>query len=517
MATPTIKQTFDEANKVLQQYGMTPVESTPTDTITSDDFQPSNPLTPISPQYPPTPTIDSLNSEIENTNQLTAPETDAQNLYDRIISEINPELAKEREFRAQERERSGILGFETTQRDLSSQLRRLQGEAKAIPTQIQQGAEGRGITAGGAAPLERGRLRDNAVKALFISGMLDATNQEIASAKSKIEEAVELKFGALRAEKESIIENLNLIINSPEYTIADKKRAQKQLALQEQKEKLLKEQENNQKEIWGIATDAAKNGADALTIRKIQEATTKEEALKIASESGAAVKTDTQVVSAGGRELLIDSKTGKTIKDLGASKVTGGGGGGISGLTQAIIDNPSLYDDLTPTERGNVLTELQAQGYETSNLGTKGLSDTAIGKVADTQKAISDLTELRTIIENNQNLIGPIRGLRALNPFDPARKIQADVNRVKQTVGKALEGGVLRKEDEEKYKKILATLTDTPSTALYKVDALLSSIQRDIENYKLLQGASGRSLDVRTPLGKAGATTTDQLRKKYNY
>ena len=46
--------------------------------------------------------------------------------------------------------------------------------------------------------------------------------------------------------------------------------------------------------------------------------------------------------------------------------------------------------------------------------------------------------------------------------------LQADVDRARQTVGKALGGGVLRKEDEDKYKKILATLNDTPETAVYK-------------------------------------------------
>src|SRR3990167_2258675 len=149
---------------------------------------------------------------------------------------------------------------------------------------------------------------------------------------------------------------------------------------------------------------------------------------------------------------------------------------GISSTTQAIIDNPSLFDDLTPTEKGKVITQLQTNKYDTSNLGVKGLSDTAIQNVAQTQKALDDLAYLKTKIQGNESKLGPIKGLAALNPWSEARKLQADVDRVRQTVGKALEGGVLRKEDEEKYKKILATLTDTPTTALYKVDALIGSI-----------------------------------------
>lgn len=190
----------------------------------------------------------------------------------------------------------------------------------------------------------------------------------------------------------------------------------------------------------------------------------------------------------------------------------------LSNTTKAIINNPSLFDDLTPTEKGKVITELQVGGYDTSNLGLKGLSDTAIQNVAQTQKALDDLGFLKEKIQGNIDKLGPITGLAALNPWSASRKLQADVDRVRQTVGKALEGGVLRKEDEEKYKKILATLTDTPDTASYKIDALIGSLTRDIENYKSLQQSAGRSLDVGANLKKTGEITKpEDLRKKYNY
>ena len=227
-------------------------------------------------------------------------------------------------------------------------------------------------------------------------------------------------------------------------------------------------------------------------------------------------------VDLGNRVAILDN-TGKVTRyeNKGAVPKDGDTGPGkISSTTQAIIDNPSLFDDLTPTVRGKVVSELQANGYETSNLGTKTLSDTAITQISQTQKALDDLANLKSIVSSNTDKLGPIKGLAALNPWSSSRKLQADVDRIRQTVGKALEGGVLRKEDEEKYKKILATLTDTPSTAIYKIDALISSIQRDIETYKSLQQSGGRSLNVNAPLTKQGATIQtkpEDLRNKYNY
>ncbi|HEX6038864.1 hypothetical protein, partial [Longimicrobium sp.] len=59
-----------------------------------------------------------------------------------------------------------------------------------------------------------------------------------------------------------------------------------------------------------------------------------------------------------------------------------------------------------------------------------------------------------------------------------AKQKQATIDRVKQVIGKALEEGVLRKEDEEKYKKILPTIGDPPDVAKAKMDGLWDAIQR---------------------------------------
>jgi hypothetical protein len=59
-----------------------------------------------------------------------------------------------------------------------------------------------------------------------------------------------------------------------------------------------------------------------------------------------------------------------------------------------------------------------------------------------------------------------------------AKKKQAVINRVKQVIGKALEGGVLRKEDELKYEKILPTIGDPDEVVLTKLAGLDTAIQQ---------------------------------------
>lgn len=58
-----------------------------------------------------------------------------------------------------------------------------------------------------------------------------------------------------------------------------------------------------------------------------------------------------------------------------------------------------------------------------------------------------------------------------------AKKKQALIDRVKQVIGKALEGGVLRKEDEVKYEKILPTVGDPNDLVLSKLAGLGDAIK----------------------------------------
>lgn len=57
-----------------------------------------------------------------------------------------------------------------------------------------------------------------------------------------------------------------------------------------------------------------------------------------------------------------------------------------------------------------------------------------------------------------------------------AKQKQATIDRVKQVIGKALEGGVLRKEDEAKYEKILPTIYDPPAVVTTKLDGLKTAL-----------------------------------------
>jgi len=167
-----------------------------------------------------------------------------------------------------------------------------------------------------------------------------------------------------------------------------------------------------------------------------------------------------------------------------------------SGLVEAVIANPQLYDELTPTAKTAIAPELSKLGFE--GFG-KTLPASAVAKIAESKSAIASLVDLRKVLQENSQYIGPVAGFQALWPYSEARQAQAKIDLVKQRVGKALEGGVLRKEDEEKYKRILATLNDTPETAISKVDGLIQTLESDMALFEAEQRRAGR---------KVGGTTS---------
>jgi len=139
------------------------------------------------------------------------------------------------------------------------------------------------------------------------------------------------------------------------------------------------------------------------------------------------------------------------------------------------------------------LANVEALQKLSGSTGSKALNSTASGVIADTKTGLKSLQDLSSEI-GGSNANNPIIGqLRAKNPFDTnAQNLQANVATAKQIVGKALEGGVLRKEDEVKYAKLLPTMGDTDSVAQYKITQLTNLISNRLAEYQRnISGGSG--------------------------
>lgn len=160
-----------------------------------------------------------------------------QSLYDQLTGRAAEQTAAETA--------QGLPELQKVQTDLSARLKGLQNEALAIPLQLQNEAQGRGITAGGLQPLQTAALRNNAIQALSINSLLESSRGNIANAQALADKAVAAKFDPIEAQINANLQNLNLLSKDPSLTLAQQNRLQAQQALQETaKANLAKQKEN---------------------------------------------------------------------------------------------------------------------------------------------------------------------------------------------------------------------------------------------------------------------------------
>lgn len=254
------------------------VSNTP-NVITGEMLQP---VTPVNFQTPkPTPVFPVASLDTTPPLQPTEPEKKAEELTTDIQG-LTQKLADQSALRTQKEAELGVPELVKSQRDLSTRLKTLQAEALAIPLQIQQEFEGRGVTRGGVAPIEAGRLRQNAIQALSVGAMLEATRGNLQTAFDLVDRAVDQEFGPIREEIAIKTANLDLILKSPSFSLAEKNRAQAQKQAQEARATQIASQEANAKEIKNYAVEAAKKGVPADILQRIQSARSPQEALQIA-------------------------------------------------------------------------------------------------------------------------------------------------------------------------------------------------------------------------------------------
>jgi hypothetical protein len=272
-----------------------------------------------SPYTVPTPTTVPDVSTLGTPYANTQPEQNASDLSTQLEN-LNNEMTGKAGDTTTAMNAAGLPALNATQTDLSSQLLTLTNAAKAIPNQLQIDATGRGMTAQGLAPIQTAQLRENSIQALTVSALLAATKGQIATATANANAAVAAKYDPIQAAITAAQANLKLIMASPDYTQSEKQQAQQQADAQTAKQAALNTAVQNSKDVNAIALKAAENGADSATLQAITQATDQQSAIAAAGkymQTSAGVTTSVQTIN--GQKVLIDSKTGQTIKVLGSA------------------------------------------------------------------------------------------------------------------------------------------------------------------------------------------------------
>lgn len=245
-------------------------------------------------------------------------------------------------------------------------------------------------------------------------------------------------------------------------------------------------------EIRKKAEDAAKKLEDPLKLRKLEAETKKAEREATGSPDTSDIQNYRFAQSQGYAGTFeqwqkdeANRKTPRTTVNMGAMAP------GDAELVRTVMANPAYWENLTPTAKTRIGPALAAAGF--TDFG-KAATTGELEEVAGLSEAIESVESLNKKLPSNAGLFGPFVGRTgAMNPYnESAQAMQAELNLIKQRVGKALEGGVLRKEDEEKYKRILPVLTDTPEVAAGKIRQLSGMLRKDLMVYQKTAKQAGR-------------------------
>jgi|SRR3989344_2521506 len=274
----------------------------------------------------------------------TLTETDKQiSSFDKQIADLNNQLLGRASYTKEQENLAGIPEQQQAMDDLGNRLRDIQRQAVAIPIKLQEEAANRGITTQLLGRQQEKLLRDNAIEALTVSSLIDATQGLLTAAQRKVDRAVAEKYNPILEEIAVKTANAKIIKDSPEASAADRKRAAQVIEAQAAEKSRVEAIKAEQKEVWNIATDVAKNMAkqgktDTVLLDRIQKAGSKEEALSLAAP------------------FMGERATQSTTEVAGQ----------VSGIN---VTNPTLnafsgFAPQTPTERSQLQTDIRNLGLD---------------------------------------------------------------------------------------------------------------------------------------------------------
>lgn len=293
-----------------------------------------NPLKTVTPA--PDPIISSGTGIISNAiNSITQNQLDVDNaqketkaLLDKVSSNQallkgkSADVASADELAGVNAEQKRLDDYNQELNSINANVKGLATEAKAIPMLIQEKFKNSGATDAGVAPIQTGELRQNAIKALTQSALADIATANINnstirynSALIKSQKAIALKYEPIETEIANLKEQLTLnktYITDP----AEKRLLANQEKILNERSRLITEKKTEENAISNIKLEVAKNDPSKLAL--LDGVKTIDEAI---AKAGSALQTpQTDVVKLdNGQTILIDKKTGKTIRNLGGA------------------------------------------------------------------------------------------------------------------------------------------------------------------------------------------------------
>jgi len=185
-------------------------------------------------------------------------------------------------------------------------------------------------------------------------------------------------------------------------------------------------------------------------------------------------------------------------------------------LGSEIKKDKELERKLKQAQINASLAAISAKNNHTA--GTQ-LPSSQVVMLSDAKFLPGVLDNLEKVINDNEKLFGlgnaPFLGISKSTFSEKKSKIEDDLRRAAQLVGKFMEGGVLRAEDEIKYRKMLPQLQDLNSqVALDKLEGVREMLGLKYNNYIIDFGNNGYAVSAFPTLEFGNKTNSERIKVK---
>lgn len=325
-----------------------------------------------------TQTSKSLQDYIKELAPVQSETSKTQDSLIKDLLSLAPQATGKQQYQIQQENQAGLPVLQKQLSDTNSLLQTQLAELTQLDTDLQKSlldTEGKPQQLSSVVGTQQAFLqRQNAALKASKASEANLTATRAAALSGQIQTAQQLATRATELKYQPIIEEIQtkqaqLAAIAPLLNKEENIRAEALNLFYKDKELELQNQKEESNQIQSLAIDAAQNGADAQTVAGIQKASSLEMAINIASPYLQQTKTD--IIEMNGRQVLIDTKTGNVIKDLGKAKVASSGGTTqterLLTQQQSIISNASQQLD---SER-----QTSGDGYANPNTYRKAKQD----------------------------------------------------------------------------------------------------------------------------------------------
>lgn len=162
----------------------------------------------------------------------------------------------------------------------------------------------------------------------------------------------------------------------------------------------------------------------------------------------------------------------------------------LSSTARQVVENPTLLNDFTATQKGAIIREISDAGLSTDDIASRKkqkLPASSVAIVGKIKSARSDVEDILSLVESLEGKVGPVAGrINALNPYDTdVVKLNALIRQTVPGLARGVFGevGVLTNQDIENYTATLANMNVTTDQAKALTQQLLDKIDKTQTNY----------------------------------